>query len=74
MRNSLEQIMDSIKNKLFNLPYTTTVLPGHGQITTLAEEMSRNPYVKVYNVCLNGEYINKQVIIIMNNELIRALI
>ena len=47
MRYSTEQIMDSIKNKLFNLPYATTVLCGHGPITTLAEEMANNPFVKV---------------------------
>ncbi|OAO13209.1 beta-lactamase [Blastocystis sp. ATCC 50177/Nand II] len=38
-------IIDSIQKKLFSLPYATTVLSGHGPITTLADEMANNPYV-----------------------------
>lgn len=48
---SSQKIMDSIKNKLFTLPYTTTVLCGHGPITTLGEEMAENPFVKEFLVC-----------------------
>ena len=44
---STKKIMHSIQKKLFLLPYSTTVLSGHGPITTLAEEMANNPYVKV---------------------------
>ena len=40
-----EAIIASIRNKLFSLPYATTVLSGHGPVTTLAEEMANNPYV-----------------------------
>lgn len=43
--DSSKAIVDSIQKKLFSLPYATTVLCGHGPITTLADEMSKNPYV-----------------------------
>ena len=42
---SSQAIIDSIQKKLFTLPYSSTVLCGHGPITTLAEEMAQNPYV-----------------------------
>ena len=45
LRYSHKAILDSIQKKLFVLPYTTTVLCGHGPITTIGEEMSNNPYV-----------------------------
>ena len=49
--HSSEAIIASIRNKLFSLPYATTVLSGHGPVTTLAEEMANNPYVGLYHVC-----------------------
>lgn len=51
MRSS-KAIIDSIQKKLFSLPYATTVLSGHGPITTLADEMANNPYVGMLGVCL----------------------
>ena len=53
---STKKIMHSIQKKLFLLPYATTVLSGHGPITTLAEEMANNPYVKVWFACLKREF------------------
>ncbi|MBR4741775.1 MAG: MBL fold metallo-hydrolase [Desulfovibrio sp.] len=41
---SLEQLMDSIRNKLFSLPGKTRVLPGHGPETTIEDEKVNNPY------------------------------
>ena len=49
---SSKAIIDSIQKKLFSLPYATTVLSGHGPITTLADEMANNPYVAMFPVCL----------------------
>ena len=37
--------MDSIKNKLFNLPEETTVLCGHGPNTTIGGERQHNYYI-----------------------------
>lgn len=35
----------SIRDKLFTLPPETEVYPGHGEPTTIGEEMDTNPYV-----------------------------
>ena len=40
-----EQIIDSIKNKLFTLPDDTVVLPGHNDQTTIGFEKRYNPFV-----------------------------
>ncbi|MGB8294099.1 MAG: MBL fold metallo-hydrolase [Polyangia bacterium] len=42
---SLQQIMRSIRDKLFVLPDETVVVPGHGPETTIGEEREHNPYV-----------------------------
>lgn len=39
-----ETLIKSIKNKLFVLPPTTVVYPGHGNETTIEREMKTNPY------------------------------
>jgi hydroxyacylglutathione hydrolase len=41
-----DQLMDSIKNKLFTLPPETTVWPGHGPETTISYEMVNNPFIR----------------------------
>jgi hydroxyacylglutathione hydrolase len=40
------QIVVSIREKLFAMPETTTVIPGHGPNTTIAHERERNPFVR----------------------------
>jgi hydroxyacylglutathione hydrolase len=40
-----KQIMASIHGRLMGLPEDTTVLPGHGPITTIGEEKQRNPFL-----------------------------
>jgi len=40
-------ILRSIRDKLFKLPVDTIVYPGHGQPTTIGEEMAENPFVAV---------------------------
>jgi hydroxyacylglutathione hydrolase len=42
-----EAIITSIQGKLFQLPPGTIVYPGHGPVTTIAEEMAENPFVTV---------------------------
>jgi glyoxylase-like metal-dependent hydrolase (beta-lactamase superfamily II) len=39
-----ETLIKSIKNKLFVLPPSTVVYPGHGNETTIEKEMNTNPY------------------------------
>ncbi len=43
---SFEKIMLSIHEKVLSLPDETSVLPGHGPTTTIAEERENNPFLK----------------------------
>lgn len=43
---SAEILTDSIINKLFTLPDSTIVYPGHGPKTEIAFEKANNPYVR----------------------------
>jgi hydroxyacylglutathione hydrolase len=38
---------ESIKTKLYTLPEDTIVYPGHGDSTTIGDEMKGNPFVKM---------------------------
>jgi len=40
-----EQELDSIRTKLYTLDPETTVYPGHGDPTSIAEERAENPFV-----------------------------
>jgi hydroxyacylglutathione hydrolase len=40
-----QQLIDSIKNKVFALPDETVVYSGHGQPTTIGDEKIYNPFV-----------------------------
>jgi glyoxylase-like metal-dependent hydrolase (beta-lactamase superfamily II) len=42
---SLPTILSSIKERLLTLPGDLTVLPGHGDVTTIAQEARLNPFV-----------------------------
>ena len=41
---NMEQLVESIRTRLFHLPDDTTVFPGHGEMTTIGEEKDFNPY------------------------------
>jgi len=43
---SYEQIMESLKSKLLELPDSTVVHPGHGHSTTIGHEREINPFLK----------------------------
>jgi hydroxyacylglutathione hydrolase len=43
--SSFQQLMDSIRNKLFTLPDDTTIYPGHGPATTVGDEKRYNPFL-----------------------------
>ena len=42
---SMDQIMDSLRSKLMQLPDDTVVHPGHGPRTTIGEERQSNPFL-----------------------------
>ena len=39
------QLLDSIHDKLLTLPEETIVMPGHGSVTTVLDEMDSNPFL-----------------------------
>ena len=39
------QLLSGIRAKLFNLPDSTLILPGHGPVTTIGQEKRANPFV-----------------------------
>jgi hydroxyacylglutathione hydrolase len=41
-----EVLINSIRNKLFTLPPETIVYPGHGEATTIGNEVRTNPHFK----------------------------
>lgn len=40
------ELINSIKSKLLTLPGNTTVYPGHGEPTTISDEIRLNPFLK----------------------------
>lgn len=42
-----QTLLDSIRDRLYQLPGDTQVLPGHGPATTIAAELQGNPFVAV---------------------------
>jgi hydroxyacylglutathione hydrolase len=42
---SMQKIMQSLHNTLLALPDETTVVPGHGPLTTIGEERESNPFL-----------------------------
>ncbi|OIJ16072.1 hypothetical protein BKP35_03580 [Anaerobacillus arseniciselenatis] len=43
---SYEVLLDSINNKLMELPEETVVACGHGPVTTISNEMDSNPFLR----------------------------
>ena len=43
---SLDDIMDSLRNKVMQLPDETIVHPGHGPFTSIGEERNSNPFLR----------------------------
>lgn len=43
---SLDRLLKSIRTKLFTLPPGTEVYPGHGEETTIGEEIRYNPFLR----------------------------
>jgi hydroxyacylglutathione hydrolase len=44
---SFEKIIRSLHEKVLTLPDETTVVPGHGPLTTIGEERESNPFLKM---------------------------
>lgn len=43
---NFEELLNSIKNKIFSLPSETLVHPGHGEETILKDEFDFNPFLR----------------------------
>ena len=43
---SMDQILDSLRSKLLELPDETVVYPGHGPVTSIGQERQSNPFLK----------------------------
>jgi glyoxylase-like metal-dependent hydrolase (beta-lactamase superfamily II) len=43
---SMEQLIRSIRQRLLSLPDETNIYPGHGPITTIAQEKAHNPFLQ----------------------------
>ena len=43
------KIIRSIHDRLLTLPDAATVIPGHGEITTIGEERANNPFLQMTN-------------------------
>jgi glyoxylase-like metal-dependent hydrolase (beta-lactamase superfamily II) len=43
---SFDKIIRSLHEKILTLPDETVVVPGHGPLTTIAEERKSNPFLK----------------------------
>ena len=43
---SMKKLEESIRGHIYTLPGGTTLYPGHGDATTVAEEMATNPFVR----------------------------
>jgi glyoxylase-like metal-dependent hydrolase (beta-lactamase superfamily II) len=42
---SAQALLDSIRRKLLPLPDEVLVFPGHGEVTTIGQERTRNPFL-----------------------------
>ena len=47
-QGSYQQLMRGIKDEILTLPHSYRVYPGHGALTTIADEVSHNPYLEVF--------------------------
>ena len=43
---NMPQLLEGIRRKLFTLPDETKVYPGHGPITSIAQEKAHNPFLQ----------------------------
>ena len=43
---SFQKIMNSLHHRVLALPDDTLVVPGHGPLTTIAEERANNPFLQ----------------------------
>ena len=42
--SNYEQLITSVQSKIFSLPDTTKIFPGHGPVTSVEVEKSSNPF------------------------------
>jgi hydroxyacylglutathione hydrolase len=45
-KGDFDTLSESIREKIYTLPGSTRVLPGHGPATTIGHELKNNPFVK----------------------------
>ena len=46
---SVEELVNSLKNKLLTLPDQVKVCPGHGPVTSIGEERRNNPFLQNFD-------------------------
>lgn len=45
-RGDFEQLINTIRTQLFDLPEDTIIIPGHGSYTTIGQEKQNNPFLR----------------------------
>ena len=48
-RGNYDDLISSIRNKIFSLPDDTILIPGHGPYTMVSEEKKYNPYLNGFD-------------------------
>jgi len=65
--SSQADLIHSIRAKIFTLPPETTLYPGHGSSTTVAEELASNPFVNAEQKSRRGKILRDDAAYLANS-------